>query len=105
MFEVFGIKIVMLAPSGIVLLVLGGFFLTCGIAILFTLWRADPVHLAEARRLINLAKKANKGDMQARGQCNHEPDIKIRLVFKDGQFGTRCEVSWSAIRRVFGYGT
>lgn len=87
------------------LILFGVFLLVCAIAILITLWRADPGQLAEVRRLINLAKKANKGDMQARGQCNHEPDIKIRLTFINGQFGTHCEVSWSAIYRIFGYST
>ena len=61
MFEVFGIKIVMLSPSGIFVLIIGGFFLMCAVSIWIILWRADPVQLAEVRRLINLTKKPQNG--------------------------------------------
>lgn len=109
MYEIFGIKIVMWDPSGIVLLVLGGFFLTCAIAIWVTLWRADPIQLAEARRLINLVKEANKGGRQAKEQCRNEPDLKEKLAYRlvDGRlhYTTFYVVPWSVIFRVFGVGT
>ncbi|OHA84107.1 MAG: hypothetical protein A2937_02845 [Candidatus Yonathbacteria bacterium RIFCSPLOWO2_01_FULL_47_33b] len=87
------------------LILFGMFLLVFAIAMTFILWRADPEQLAEARRLIDLAKRANKGDTHACDQCNREPDIKKRMVFKNGDYGACYTVRRDVIYRIFGYST
>lgn len=87
---------------GVFLILFGIALLLIGLAMLYVIWKQPNLALIqEARRLSDLIKRARRGDLHAQEQCKKEPDIKKKLVYKNGAYETHYEVPWVVVRKAF----
>jgi len=81
----------LLKAVGILFLLFGVFLLMIALALLIKIWRIDPN--SDGAKLIKLANRANAGDLGAQAECDNEPFVNKRMVYRKGVPCTLYKVS------------